>query len=212
MQRLLEGISFIGSLASVPGGAALVLNQCRRSLHGLLGRIPVDISSVEEREKVARLYGTPFRDACELLLALMAVDPSDPAVAPLRTGSSSADGFAKLVRQIDARFASIGRHAALACSPRCERPQGAQSYVTGRLRVEHVPGRGRGREPGPRRRCRTRLTRSLVFDQMALPRLSGSSAETHPRRQRVGLGGQVRAGRRRRTRAARGEGAAPASG
>ncbi len=100
--------SFIGSLASVPGGAALVLSQCRRSLHGLLGRIPVDISSAEEREKVARLYGTPFRDACELLLALMAVDPSDPVVAPLRTGSSSADGFAKLVRQIDARFASIG--------------------------------------------------------------------------------------------------------
>jgi cold shock CspA family protein len=100
--------SFIGALASVPGGAALVLSQCRRSLHGLLGRIPVEISSAEEREKVARLYGTPFRDACELLLALMAVDPSDPVVAPLRTGSSSADGFAKLVRQIDARFASIG--------------------------------------------------------------------------------------------------------
>ena len=98
----------VAALFGVPGGAALVITQCRRSLHGLLGRIPVDISSAEEREKVARLYGTPYRDACELLLALMAVDPSDPVVAPLRTGSSSADGFAKLVRQIDARFASIG--------------------------------------------------------------------------------------------------------
>lgn len=99
---------FIGSLASAPGGAALVIARCRRSLHSLLGRISVDLSSEEQRQKVSRLYGAPFRDACELLLALMAVDPSDPVVAPLRTGSSSADGFAKLVRQIDARFSSIG--------------------------------------------------------------------------------------------------------
>lgn len=63
---------------------------------------------MKQRQKVSRQYGTPFRDACELLLALMAVAPSDPVVAPLRTGSSSADGFAKLIRQIDARFASIG--------------------------------------------------------------------------------------------------------
>jgi hypothetical protein len=100
--------SFVGALASVSGGAALVLGQCRRSLQGLLGRIPANVSSDDERQKVARLYGTPFRDACELLLALMAVDPMDPVVAPLRTGSPSAHGFAKLVRQLDARLASLG--------------------------------------------------------------------------------------------------------
>jgi cold shock CspA family protein len=99
---------FISSLAAAPGGAALVIASCRRSLHALLGRIPVDVSSDEHRQKVSRQYGTPFRDACELLLALMAVAPADPVVAPLRTGSPSADGFAKLVRQIDARFSSIG--------------------------------------------------------------------------------------------------------
>jgi hypothetical protein len=71
-------------------------------------RIPVDVPSDEQRQKVSRQYGTPFRDACELLLALMAVDPMDPVVAPLRTGSPSAHGFAKLVRQLDARLASLG--------------------------------------------------------------------------------------------------------
>lgn len=99
--------AFITALAAAPGGAALVIAHCRRSLNGLLGRIPVEVGSDEHRENVSRKYGTPFRDACELLLSLMAVDPSDPVVAPLRTGSSSADGFAKLIRQIDARFASI---------------------------------------------------------------------------------------------------------
>lgn len=96
--------AFIGSLAAAPGGVALVIDRCRRSLYGLLGRIYVS----EEHEKIARLYGTPFRDVCELLLALMAIDSSDPVVAPLQTGSSSADGFAKLIRQIDARLASVG--------------------------------------------------------------------------------------------------------
>ncbi|MBN9562199.1 MAG: DUF2357 domain-containing protein [Alphaproteobacteria bacterium] len=100
--------NFVGALSSVSGGAALILRQCRRSLQGLLLRIPVNVSSDEEGQKVARLYGTPFRDACELLLALMAVDPLDPVVAPLRTGSPSAHAFAKLVRQLDARLASFG--------------------------------------------------------------------------------------------------------
>jgi len=100
--------TFILALAAAPGGAALVIAHCRRSLNGLLGRIPVEVVSDEQRQTISRQYGTPFRDACELLLALMAVDPSDPVVAPLRTGSSSADGFAKLIRQIDARCASIG--------------------------------------------------------------------------------------------------------
>jgi len=99
--------AFILALAAAPGGAALVIAHCRRSLNGLLGRIPVEVVSDEQRQKISRQHGTPFRDACELLLALMAVDPSDPVVAPLQTGSSSADGFAKLIRQIDARFASI---------------------------------------------------------------------------------------------------------
>lgn len=100
--------SFIGSLAAAPGGAALVIGHCRRSLHGLLGRIPAEVATDEQRQKVSRQYGTPFRDACELLLALMAVDPMSSVVAPLRPGTPSADGFAKLVRQLDARFASLG--------------------------------------------------------------------------------------------------------
>lgn len=99
---------FIGSLAAAPGCAALVIDSCRRSLHALLGRIPVDVSSDEQRQRVSRQYGTPFRDACEMLLALMAIAPANPVVAPLRTGSPSADGFAKLVRQLDARFANLG--------------------------------------------------------------------------------------------------------
>jgi len=100
--------AFIGALAAAPGGAALVIAQCRRSLQGLLHSIPVDVPSDEQRQRVSRQYGTPFRDACELLLALMAVDPMDPVVAPLRTGSASAHGLAKLVRQLDARLASLG--------------------------------------------------------------------------------------------------------
>ena len=100
--------SFIRALAATPGGAALVIGHCRQSLQGLLGRIPVEVPSDEQRQKVSRQYGTPFRDACELLLALMAVDPMDPMVAPLRPGTPSADGLAKLVRQLDARFASVG--------------------------------------------------------------------------------------------------------
>lgn len=100
--------AFIGALAATPGGAALVIAQCRRSLQNLLGRVPIKVSSNDDGKKVARLYGAPFRDACELLLALMAVDPMDPVVAPLHTGSPSADGFAKLVRQLDARLASLG--------------------------------------------------------------------------------------------------------
>ncbi len=100
--------SFMETLSSLPGGAALVIGQCRRSLQNLLGRIPTSISSDDERQTVARRYGTPYRDACELLLALMAVDPMAPEVAPLRPGSSWADVFAKLVRQLDARLASLG--------------------------------------------------------------------------------------------------------
>ena len=99
---------FIDALASVPGGAATVISQCRRSLHNLVSRIPLDVSSDEQRQKVSAQFGTPFRDVCELLLALMAIDPLDPVVGPLRTGTSSADSFAKLVRQIDARLASVG--------------------------------------------------------------------------------------------------------
>ncbi|MEF8701259.1 MAG: DUF2357 domain-containing protein [Candidatus Accumulibacter sp. UW20] len=98
---------FIGSLASTQDGAALVIASCRRSLNGLLARIPVKVSSDEERQKISRLYGTQFRDACELLLVLMAVAPSAPVVAPLRAGSPSADGFAKVVRQIDARLSAL---------------------------------------------------------------------------------------------------------
>lgn len=99
---------FVNALAAAPRGASTVIAQCRRSLHNLMSRIPFDVSSDEQRQQVSAQFGTPFRDVCELLLALMAVDPVDPVVASLRTGSASADSFAKLVRQVDARLASIG--------------------------------------------------------------------------------------------------------
>lgn len=84
----------------------MVLGQCRRSIQNLLARVPSSIPSEAERERVSKLYARPFRDACELLLALLRLDHTDPASASLRCGSASANAIAKAVRQLDARFAS----------------------------------------------------------------------------------------------------------
>jgi len=98
---------FVRALAATLRGAELVIARCRWSLNNLFRSVPVKVVSDEQRKQVSRKLGTPFMDACKLLLALMAVDPANPAVAPLQAGSQSAVGIAKLVRQIDARFASI---------------------------------------------------------------------------------------------------------
>lgn len=128
--------AFVTALAMYPGAVDQILGQCRRSLQNLLIHIPLSISSEEDRQQfvnrsgssnlrmvrdahivppedeckriVGRVLGTPFRDGCELLLALLRIEPSNLAVALLRSGSASADSLAKVVRQIDARFAALG--------------------------------------------------------------------------------------------------------
>lgn len=98
----------VTTLAAYPGAVGQILGQCRRSLQNLMMRVPLKLASEEERKQVTGLLGTPFRDSCELLLAFLRIEPSNPAVASLRSGSPSADSFAKTVRQIDARFAALG--------------------------------------------------------------------------------------------------------
>jgi len=99
---------FVTTLAAHHGAVGLILGQCRRSLQNLGMRVPLSIASDEERKQVAGRLGTPFRDSCEMLLALLRIESSNPAVASLRSGSPSADSLAKTVRQIDARFAALG--------------------------------------------------------------------------------------------------------
>lgn len=98
----------VTTLAAHPGAVGQILGQCRRSLQNLVMRVPLNVASEEERKQVVGRLGTPFRDSCELLLALLRIESSNPAVASLRSGSPSADSFAKTVRQIDARFAALG--------------------------------------------------------------------------------------------------------
>lgn len=105
---------FIFALAASPGAITQIIAQCRRSLQNLMTRVPLNVDSEEECKKVVRQLGTPFRDTCEILLALLRVDPSTPEVALLRCGSPSANTLAKAVRQLDARFAAIvGRFPAI---------------------------------------------------------------------------------------------------
>lgn len=99
---------FVTTLAAHPSAVGQILNQCRRSLQNLVMRTPLRLDSEEERKEVTRRLGTPFRDSCELLLALLRIESSNPGAASLRNGSLSADSIAKAVRQIDARFAALG--------------------------------------------------------------------------------------------------------
>ncbi len=100
---------FIFALPVNPGAITQIIAQCRRSLQNLMTRVPFDVTSEENCWKVVRQLGTPFRDSCEMLLALLRVDPSNPEVAPILCGSPSANALAKAVRQLDARFAAIVR-------------------------------------------------------------------------------------------------------
>jgi len=108
---------FVESLVDVPGATDLVISQCRRSLHGLYGRIPAGDALPDERLRAKSYYGAPFRNACEILLALMAVDENIPAVEQLRTGSPAANSLAKLVRQIDARLVALEANLPWRISP-----------------------------------------------------------------------------------------------
>jgi len=98
----------VGSLQE-NGGAKLLIEQARRTLHNLLSRVPTDGENLDEegREHVSRRYWRPYREACEILLALLRLRETSVG-APLRQGSPSADAIAKAVRQLDARFARFG--------------------------------------------------------------------------------------------------------
>jgi cold shock CspA family protein len=98
---------FIASLAAESGAVRLIISQCQRSLNNLLRKVPAEIVTAEKRIEVERRDGTLFRDTCELLLALLRVDQSNPEVALLKFGSSTADALAKVIRQLDARFVAI---------------------------------------------------------------------------------------------------------
>lgn len=93
---------FVHTVTAVPGAITGLLEWCRRSLQWLLASVPHEISSERERGHLR----VRFRDACEMLLALLRVDPSDPSVAPLRCGSPSADQLAKTIRRLDARLST----------------------------------------------------------------------------------------------------------
>ena len=88
------------------GAAQLLIEQARRTFNNLLTKVPVAGDRVDQagRERVSKLYWRPYRDACEILLALLGLRATD-AGASLRAGSPSADAMAKAVRQLDARFA-----------------------------------------------------------------------------------------------------------
>ncbi len=98
----------VGSLQE-NGGAQLLVEQARRTLNNLLSRVPTNGENLDEqgRERVSRLYWRPYREACEILVALLCLRETSVG-APLRQGSPSADAIAKAVRQLDARFARCG--------------------------------------------------------------------------------------------------------
>ncbi len=91
------------------GGAQLLVEQARRTLNNLLTRVPTKGENFDEqgRERVSRLYWRPYREACEILVALLGLRETSVG-APLRQGAPSADAIAKAVRQLDARFARCG--------------------------------------------------------------------------------------------------------
>lgn len=92
----------IFSIQRTPGAVAVLVTQCRRSLQNLLTRVPMRTID-KERERVLMMYGLPYRDACETLLALLRLG-DDPQIASLQCGTPSADAIAKNVRQLDSRF------------------------------------------------------------------------------------------------------------
>jgi hypothetical protein len=93
----------IGTLAAMPDASALLLRQCRRSLTNLLIRVP-DLIPPDERERIEKLYGGPYRDTCELLLALLRTDAKIAALTSICPGSPQANQLARAIRQLDARF------------------------------------------------------------------------------------------------------------
>jgi hypothetical protein len=98
----------INSLVTTQDAAPLIIERCRSSLRALFSRIPVEVSSDEETNYVHIMYGIPFVNVCELLLSFMLMDSNHVMLLPLQTGTPSANEFAKLIRQIDARLSAIG--------------------------------------------------------------------------------------------------------
>ena len=73
-----------------------------------MGRVPSHLASENARKEIEVRLAPFFRDSCELLLALLRIAPDEPTIVPLRCGSPSADSVAKVIRQIDSRFAALG--------------------------------------------------------------------------------------------------------
>lgn len=93
----------IATLAATPDAPGLLLGQCRRSLTNLLVRVPDPIPP-DEHERIGKLYGGPYRDSCELLLALLRSEAQAPPLNALRQGSLQGTQLARGIRQLDGRF------------------------------------------------------------------------------------------------------------
>jgi cold shock CspA family protein len=99
---------FTTSLTEELGAMKLIIGQCQRSLNNLLRKVPAEIVNENKRTEVTNRDGTLFRDTCELLLALLRIDQSNPEVTLLKPSSSTAYALAKVIRQLDARFVATG--------------------------------------------------------------------------------------------------------
>jgi hypothetical protein len=99
---------FTTSLIEELGAVKLIIGQCQRSLNNLLRKVPSEITTENKRIEVERRDGTLFRDTCELLLALLRIDQSNPEVTLLKPSSLTAYALAKVIRQLDARFVATG--------------------------------------------------------------------------------------------------------
>jgi hypothetical protein len=96
------------SLAEMePGQMLFLVHTARRTLLNLLGRVPGAIEQRWDREKLHNFYGLPYRDACELLLALLRLR-ADPSLVFLRGGEPLAEQLARYVRLLDGMFARAG--------------------------------------------------------------------------------------------------------
>ena len=95
------------SLSSRPGATAWLAADCMRSLASLLPRVPHEANGANEEvlQKVRMRYVGPYVHACELLLGLCMKAGRE---GPLCTASEPATALARLIRQLDARFYSLG--------------------------------------------------------------------------------------------------------
>jgi len=96
------------SLAEMgPEQVLFLAHTARRTLSNLLNRVPGAVEQRWDRRKLGNFYGLPYRDACELLLALLRLR-GDPSLSFLRGGEPLAEQLARYVRLLDGMFARAG--------------------------------------------------------------------------------------------------------